>query len=96
MKKLKYVFVTDEGDYIAIDSASGGYPYRTDNFFSAHPFNRVEEAARYYAVISASVDPDDKEKYSRVITWELMEVGDVDVALTEVSFDKSRKHVIDY
>jgi hypothetical protein len=94
MKTNKYIFVTDEGDYVAVDSASGGYPYRTDNFFQAHLFCRVEEAERYYAVMSASVDPDDKDTYSRVTTWKLMEIGDIDVALTEISFDKTRCHVI--
>ena len=92
----KYVFVTDKGDYIGLDNASGGYPFRTDNFFQAHPFNRVEEAERYYAVMSACVPEDDFVKYDRVRTWKLMEVGDVKVALTEIPFDKIRGHVLSY
>lgn len=41
------------GKWVALDSASGGYPYDVDDIHRAQKFYNVDEAERYIAVNSS-------------------------------------------
>ena len=44
----QYIFVTSNGLYVGMDSASGGYPYFTDNLFNSHPWYSIKDAMDYW------------------------------------------------
>ena len=49
MKQTGYFIIdTETRKYVALDSASGGYPYMTDSITAAHKFNKIDEAVGYY------------------------------------------------
>ena len=46
-RKPQYIFKSTNGNYIGMDSASGGYPWESDNLFNAHTYTNIEEAINY-------------------------------------------------
>lgn len=68
-----YVIAGDNGDLIAVDSASGGYPWVPTVFQDVRLWNSVEEAANYIAVIQWR-DPNHKWKI-RVLNLSLSDIS---------------------
>lgn len=62
----KYIFMTADGKYIGMDQASGGYPYETDDLFSAKPWSSREAAMNY-------------EKHFKEKSWHLFLVKGLDL-----------------
>jgi hypothetical protein len=59
---MNYVFVNKEGEFIALDRASGGYPYTVNTIFRAHIWKDRKEAFKY-------------SKHFK--DWDLFEITDV-------------------
>lgn len=59
---MNYVFKDNEGRYIALDSDSGGYPYKVDNIFRAEIWSNRKAAFEYR---------------SHFEDWDLYEVKDI-------------------
>lgn len=49
---MRYVLRYPDGKFVALDSASGGYPYAVDDVFRARLWDTREAAERYNAVFS--------------------------------------------
>lgn len=49
--KLAGYFIIDQktNKFVAVDFASGGYPYMTDSITAAYKFNKLDEAVGYHA-----------------------------------------------
>jgi len=63
------MFIFTKGEkYVAMDSASGGYPYVTDNFMSTKVWSTKKEAEDYYEMFN-------EEK------WELRKLNGLDFSL---------------
>lgn len=64
----QYIFVNVRGNYIGMDSASGGYAYEASSPFEARVWYTIEEAMRYHEIVNYG------DKYTGDRTWVLMEV----------------------
>lgn len=50
---MNYVLKYITGEFVGIDNASGGCPYRTNNLSSARMFNNLNEARIYLSLLKS-------------------------------------------
>jgi hypothetical protein len=57
-----YVIQTASGALIALDKASGGYPYHANSLSEIHYWKSFEDAYKYWQVFERSTATDEKWK----------------------------------
>lgn len=65
------ILVYKDGKYAAMDNASGGYPYPTDNIFRAHIWDSLEDMSNYQRMFS------ELEPFIMTLTLQLNRLEDV-------------------